>query len=147
VPYRLLEIQLTPPQGHPVLTSSFQPILALTKPGVAETFKSVIDEMLYAAEFELNNSLQAENANLTQVDLNTSIDEPENRWNVHLVSYDTLTSRAKPSSNGQLSHCSWSSEIFDWSHRYKTEIRVCWRIAVTARLHVTCPGPGNTRFI
>jgi hypothetical protein len=48
--------------------------------------------------------LHDENENLTHRDLNTSVDEPENRWNIHHVSYDTLTSRAKPSSNGRLSH-------------------------------------------
>jgi hypothetical protein len=72
--------------------------------------------------------------NLTHEDLNTSLDEPENRWNIHLVSYDTLTSRAKPSSNGQLSYCSWSFGIFDESHRYKTKNSVGWRIAMNARI-------------
>ena len=38
-------------------------------------------------------------------------------WNIHIVSYDSSTSRAKPSSNGQLTHCSWSIGIFDESHR------------------------------
>jgi len=72
-------------------------------PGVAETFKCVIDEMTHGTDFKLVNMLQAKNMNLTHEDLNTGLDEPENRWNIHLVSYDTLTSRAKPSSNGQLS--------------------------------------------
>jgi hypothetical protein len=103
-------------------------------PGVAETFKSVIDEMTFATDFKLINLLHAENVNLTHEDLNTSLDEPENRWNIHLVSYDTLTSRAKPSSNGQLSYCSWSFGIFDESHRYKTKNSVGWRIAMNARI-------------
>jgi len=47
-------------------------------PGVAETFKSVIDEMTHGTDFKLSNLLHAENANLTHEDLNTSIDEPEN---------------------------------------------------------------------
>jgi hypothetical protein len=47
-------------------------------PGVAETFKSVIDEMTHGTDFKLINLLHAENANLTHEDLNTSIDEPEN---------------------------------------------------------------------
>jgi hypothetical protein len=117
VPRRLLEIQSTPPHGHAALISALEPILVVTMPGVAETFKSVIDEMTFGTDFKLVNLLLAENANLTQEDLNTSIDEQENRWNIHLVSYDTLTSRAKPSSNGQLSYCSWSFGIFDESHR------------------------------
>jgi len=105
VPRRLLEIQSTPPHGHPALISALEPILVVTMPRVAETFKSVIDEMTHGTDFKLVNLLHADNANVTHEDLNTSIDEPDNRWNIHLVSYDTLTSRAKRSSNGQLSYC------------------------------------------
>ena len=134
VPRRLIEIQKTPPPGHTALKSTLEPILVVTMPGVAETLKSVIDEMTFATDFQLINLLHAENVNLTHKDPNTSLDEPENRWNIHLVSYGTLTSRAKPSSNGQLSHCSWSFGIFDESHRYKTTNRVGWRIAINARI-------------
>jgi hypothetical protein len=81
--------------------------------GVAETFKTVIDVMTRGTDFKLVNFLHTDNANLTQKDLNTSMDEPENRWNIHLVSYDTLPYRAKPLSDGQLSHQSWSFVIFD----------------------------------
>jgi hypothetical protein len=103
-------------------------------PRVAQTFKTGTDEMTLGTDFKLVNLLLANNANLTHEDLNTSIDTPENRWNIHLVSYDTLTSRAKPSSNGRLSHCSWSFGIFDESHRYKTKITLGWRIVTTARI-------------
>jgi hypothetical protein len=96
VPHRQLEIQTTPPYGHPALISAHEPILVVTMPGVAETFKSVIDEMTHGTDFKLVNLLLTENANLTHQDLNTSIDKPENRWNIHLVSHDTLTCRAKP---------------------------------------------------
>ena len=95
-------------------------------PVVAETFRSVIDEMTHKTDVKLVNWLDAKNANLTHEDPNTSIDEPETRWNIHLVLDDTLTSRAKPSSNGQLSHCAWSFGIFDESYRYKTKNCVCW---------------------
>ena len=71
-------------------------------------FKSVIDEMRFATDFKLINMLQRENANLTPEDLNTCLDQPETRWNIHLVSHDTLISRVRPSSNGKLSHCSSS---------------------------------------
>ena len=134
VPRRLLEIQTTPPHGQPALKLAHEPILVVTMPGVAETFKTVINEMTQGMDFKLVTLLQPENANLTHEDLNTSIDELENRWNIHLVSYDTLTSRAKPSSNGRLSHCTWSFGIFDESHRYKTKNSVGWRIATNARI-------------
>jgi len=134
VPRHLLEIQTTQPHRHPALISAHEPILVVTMPGVAETFKTVIDEMTRGTDFKLVNLLHPENANLTHEDLNTSIDEPENRWNIHLVSYDTITSRAKPSSNGQLSHCSWSFGIFDESHRYKTKNSVGCRITTNARI-------------
>jgi len=134
VPRRLLEIQTTPPHGHPALISAHEPILVVTMPGVAETFKTVIDEMTHGTDFKPVNLLHTENANLTHEDLNTSIDEPENQWNIHLVSYDSLTSMAKPSSNGRLSHCSWSFGIIDQSHRYKTKNSVGWRIATNVRI-------------
>ena len=134
VPFCLMEIQNTPPQGHPALTSAHEPILVVTMTGVAETSKSVIDEMTFATDITLINLLNAENANLTHKDMNTSLDEPENRWNIHLVLYDTITSRAKRSSNGQLSHCSWSIGIFDESHRYKTKNSVGWRFGMNARV-------------
>jgi hypothetical protein len=47
-------------------------------PGVAETFKTVIDEMTDGTDFKLVNLLHPENTNLTHEDLNTSIDKPEN---------------------------------------------------------------------
>jgi SNF2 family DNA or RNA helicase len=134
VPSRLVEIQTTPPHEHPALISAHKPILELTMHGVAETFKTVIDEMTHGTDFNLVDLLHAENTNLTLEDLNTSIDEPENRWNICLVSYDKLTSRAKPSSTGRLSRCSWSSGIFDELHRYKTKNSVGWRIAKNARI-------------
>jgi hypothetical protein len=77
--------------------------------------------------------LHPENEYLTHEDLNTSIEQPGNRWNIHLVSYDTLTSRAKPSSNGRLTHCFWSFGIFDMSHRYKPKNSMGWQIATNAR--------------
>jgi len=134
VPHHLLEIQSTPPHGDPALISALEPMLVVKMPRVAETFKSVIDEMTHGTDFKLVNILQAENANLTHEDLNTSIDEAENRWNIHLVSYDTLTSRAKPSSNGQLSYCVRRFGIFDESHRYRTKNSVGWQIAMNAKI-------------
>jgi hypothetical protein len=95
-----LEIQITPSHRHPALVSAHEPMLVVTIPRVAETFKTVIDKITHGTDFKLVNMLHPELANITHEDLNTSIDEPENRWNIHLVSYDILTSRAKPSSNG-----------------------------------------------
>ena len=89
VPRCLLDIQTTPPHRDPALISAHEPILVVTMPGVAETFKTVIDEMTHGTDFKLVNLLHTENANLTHEDLNTTIHEPENRWTIHLVSYDT----------------------------------------------------------
>jgi hypothetical protein len=133
VPHRLLEIQTTPPHRHPALTSAHERIVVVTMPEVAETFKTVINETTHGTDLKLVNLLLAENANLTHQDLCPSIDKPENRWNIHLVPYDTLTSRAKPSINGRLSHCSRSFGIND-SHRCKTKNTVGWRIAMPARI-------------
>jgi len=134
VPGRLLEIQTTPAHGHPALILPHEPIVVVTIPGVAKTIKTVIYEMTHGTNFKLVNLLHAKNVNLTHEGLNTSLDVPENRWNIHLVLYDTLTSRAKPSSNGQLSHCAWSFGVVDESHRYQTKNSMGWRIATNARI-------------
>jgi hypothetical protein len=73
-----MEIQSIPPHRHPVLTSALEPMLGVTMPGVAETSKSVINEMTNGTDFELIKLLHAEHANLTQKNLNTSIEKPEN---------------------------------------------------------------------
>ena len=78
VTHQLSEIQSTPQQGHPARTSAIEPILVVTMPGVAATFKSIIDEMTYGTDFKLIHLLHAENGNLTHEDLNTTIDELEN---------------------------------------------------------------------
>jgi len=74
VPRRFSDIHSTPLEGHPALTSGFEPILVVTMPGVAEKFKSVIDEMTYGTDFKLTNLVHTEIANLTHEDLNTTID-------------------------------------------------------------------------
>jgi len=134
VPHRLIEIQKNPPQGNPVLISALEPIMVVTLPGVAETFMSVIDEMTYATCFKLIFLLHMDIGNLTHNNLTTRLDEPDNRWNIHFDSYATLTSRAKPSSDGQHSHCLWSFGIFDESYQYKTKNSVGWWIAMNARI-------------
>ena len=55
VPHHLLGIQSTPPHGHPALISAHEPILVVTMPGVAEIFKSVIEEKTDGTEFKLFN--------------------------------------------------------------------------------------------
>jgi len=47
--------------------------------------------MTYGTDYKPINLLHMENANITHKVLNTSIDELENRWNIHVVLYDTLT--------------------------------------------------------
>jgi hypothetical protein len=47
--------------------------------GVAEIFKTVVDEMSHGTYFKLVNLLYAENTNITQEDFNSSIDEQDNR--------------------------------------------------------------------
>jgi hypothetical protein len=131
---RLLDIQSTPPQRHPALISALEPFMVVTMPSVAETFKSVIHKMTHGTNFKLINLWHAKNANLTQQVLNTNIDKLENRWNIHLVSYETITSRAKLSSNSQFSHCSWSFGIFDESYQYKTKHSVGWQISMNTRI-------------
>jgi D-ribose pyranose/furanose isomerase RbsD len=61
-------------------------------PGVAQTFKTVINKVTHGTDVILHNEMQVENLNLTREDLNTSIDNLDNRWNILHVSYDTFTS-------------------------------------------------------
>jgi len=62
---------------------------------VTETFNSVIDQITYGPDLKLVTLFGIENANLTQEDLNTSIDKAENRSNLNHVPYDMLSSGAK----------------------------------------------------
>jgi len=145
VPYQLLEIQTTPSHRNPALISALEPILVVTMPRVAATFKTVIDKITHWTDFKQVNLLHSENVYLSHKDLNTSIAELETRWNIHLVSYDIFTSRSKRSSNDQRSYCAWRFGIFDESHWYKTKNSVGWQIAINAKigfkLQVTAP-PG-----
>jgi hypothetical protein len=70
-----LEIQTTPPHGHPAFVAALESILAVTMSGVAEIFKTVINEMTHGTEFNLVNFLHTESANLAHEDLNPSIDK------------------------------------------------------------------------
>jgi hypothetical protein len=103
-------------------------------PGVAENFNTVIDKMTFTTDFKHVTCLHTEHVNLTHEDLNTSPNKQENRLNIHLVSYDTSISRAKPSNNGQLSDCSWRFGICDEFHRYKATNCVGWHIVMNARI-------------
>jgi hypothetical protein len=51
VPRHLLEIQTTPPHMHAALILGHEPLLVVTMPGVAETFKTVIDEITHGTDF------------------------------------------------------------------------------------------------
>lgn len=45
VPCHLLEIKITPPLGYPPFTPACEQFLVVTKPGVANRFYSIIQEM------------------------------------------------------------------------------------------------------
>jgi len=134
VPHCLLEIQTTAPHGHPTLLSALEHIMVVTIPWVAETFKTVIEEMTFWTDSKLVHLLHTENANPTHEDLNTTINEPEKWLNFHPESCDTLISRAKPSSNRQLSYCASRFGIVDEFNRYKTKNRVGKQIAMNAKI-------------
>jgi hypothetical protein len=59
--------------------------------------------MTYGTNSNLIILLHAENATLTNQDLNTSLDEQDTQWNVHLVLNDNFSLSPKPSSTSQLS--------------------------------------------
>jgi len=129
-----LEIQTTPHHGCPVHTLTFEAIRVVIMPGGAETSNNVIDMKTYGTNFNLVYWSQIENTNLKQDILNTSIGKPGNRWNIHLASCDTFTSRVKPPYNRQLSYCASSFGIFDKSNQYRTRNSVCWHIVMKARI-------------
>ncbi|KAF8536335.1 hypothetical protein BDD12DRAFT_890450 [Trichophaea hybrida] len=76
--------------------------LIVTLPGICETFE-----------------IGPKPLQPTNEDLNASADEPERRWNIHLISYDTLMAQATPNGQRHLTKCAWSFAIFDESHLYK----------------------------
>jgi len=84
-PHHHIEIQTTPPQGHLADTSAPVPILVVSMPGVADTFKTVIKTITYRADITLINMLNVQQANPTHEDLNTSRDQLEHLRNIHLV--------------------------------------------------------------
>jgi len=130
----LLEIQTSSPLGYSVHSSGVEPILVVAMSSVAEGLRSIINEMTYATDFKLVNMFCENNANFTRNDQYTKNTEPESRWNIHRVSYDTLTCIVRPSSNGHLLYSSWSFGVFDKSHQYKTKNTVKWKIMITFRI-------------
>jgi hypothetical protein len=68
--------------------------------GVAEMLKSVFQQMTYEPKINLVNVLHTENANLSCQDCSSTISKLDNLLNIYLISYKTLTSVVKPSSNG-----------------------------------------------
>jgi len=90
--------------------------------------------MTYGTNIKLVNFLDLENDNHTHNIVNTRLNELENMLNIHYIVYDTLTTGVKPSSNGQLFQCSWSSENFNKSFPYKMNSSVHWQIAMTAKI-------------
>jgi len=129
-----MEIQSTPPHGHLALITALEPFLVVTMPGVGESFKDVIVKMSHGTKFKLVNWMYTEDINRKYEDLTTGIDKQENGWNIHLVSYDMLKSRAKPSSSGQLSYCSCIFGMVDESHRYKMKNSVGWQIVMNVKI-------------
>ncbi|KAF8520710.1 hypothetical protein BDD12DRAFT_811081 [Trichophaea hybrida] len=119
VPRRLLEIKTTPPYGYPCLISALKPILIVTLAGICETFESDINDMSHNTHFTIIDLLDPNHYNLSNKDLNTSADELEHRWNINLISYDTLTARTKPNGQWQLTKRAWSFTTFEESHRYQ----------------------------
>ncbi|KAF8515970.1 hypothetical protein BDD12DRAFT_905249 [Trichophaea hybrida] len=134
VPGRLLEIKTTPPYGHPCLVSAHEPIFIVTLPGICVTFKSVIKDMSHNTDFTIIDLLDPNYYNDTNEDLNASADEPERRWNIHFISYDTFTARAKLNGQRQLTKCAWSCAIFDESYRYKGRNSQGLSVAVEAKI-------------
>jgi hypothetical protein len=134
VPCCLLQIQPTPPHWHPALITAHEPIMVVTMPRVAQNFNTVINEMIHGTDFYLAQLLHRTNANLTHEDPNTGSDELDTQWNIDHVLYDTITSSAKPSSNGSLPYCSWSFGIFDESHQYKMKHYVGWSLTTNVRI-------------
>jgi hypothetical protein len=101
---------------------------------VAETFKIVIDGMTNCTDFNLVSVLYAENTNLAHEDMNASVGELQNQWDIQRVSHNTLISSVKPSSNDQLPYFAGSFGMFDDSHLYKTTNSVGWQIAKTGKI-------------
>jgi len=115
-------------QSHPFLRSEPGPLAGYLYPWLT------LDQMNCGTNIELVYGLDSATAEPANEHLNCSIDCLEVSWNTHLVKYDTLMTRPKPSSNSQLPSCSWRFMILDESHQYKTENNVGWLIGMKARI-------------
>jgi hypothetical protein len=130
-------IQSSPPQLYPALTSALEPILPVTTPSVVDPFQSVIKKKTYTTNFIQVDVLHTENVTRSHDDLPISIDKLEQTWNINYASYDTLTSRAKPTRSSQLLYCSWSVWIVDEFNEYKPRYSVGWLIVMKAKIECT----------
>jgi len=85
VPHRLLPIQTTAPLGLPALTSAIQRILVVTMPRVIESFNSAMNKIPYVTGSKPENMLRLDNSNSALKNLNTRINNPENRCIIDLM--------------------------------------------------------------
>jgi len=118
VPLHCLEVPTIPPLGYLAHTLALEwiPVIPLRK--VAETFMTVIHNTKYGTDLKFGHSFEADNADHTHRRLKMNIDKPKYRGNSHIVLYDMLESRPKPSSNDQLLQWSWRFGICDKCHCY-----------------------------
>jgi len=93
--------------------------------------------MTYGINIKLVNMFDAENGNLTPKDLNTIINKLDNWWNILLVLYYIVISRANPISNVLLSYL-WGgiSSIHEY-YFYKKKNSSCWQISMRTTIGLT----------
>ena len=85
--------------------------------------------------------------NLAHKYLKISVEELENRLNIHLDLYDNFICRLKQSSNSQLQCCPRSFGIRDESHQYKTKNGMGWQIAMKAKIGIQLQAPAILEFL
>jgi hypothetical protein len=119
---------------YPVLFSALDAILVVTIRSRAETYLSVIHKMTHGIDLTVVMLLHTKHVNFTDKDLKSGIDNPEKGWYIHPVSYDTLTSTAKPSYYSQFSYSEWSLGNDDQYHPFQTNNSMGWQIEMNTKI-------------
>jgi hypothetical protein len=134
VPRRLLQLLDDKPTTD---LPPWNPVLCVVLPSVRATFIGAINTITKGTPFSVRDLCAEDAGDLTHAHLNFCVEHPERRWDIHVITYDTFTSRAQRNENDtvrQLTNCQWSWGIFDEAHRFKGPKSKGWSVASEAQI-------------
>jgi hypothetical protein len=132
VPRRLREI-VQGFQSRPTdVPPPWQPVLIVVLASVKNTFLSAVNTMVDGTQFRVIDLGAPGHEDLIHEDLNATPENLRAIWDIHIITYDSLTRRAQRNLQGtprQLTRCQWSWGIFDEAHRFKGLGTKGWSVA------------------